>query len=152
MYNLVIADTSCLIVLQNIARLNLLQSLFNRIVVTPEVQHEFGEPLPTWIDVQNVEDISKKGILELELDEGEASSIALGLENKDHCVLLIDERKGRRIAEALGLKITGTLGILIRAKEQSLITSLKDEIEALKQIDFRMSAKLISDILNEYPD
>ena len=149
MRRLVIADTSCLIVLSKIAKLSLLKELFQEITITQEVAHEFGEELPEWISILTLKDPIRKRILQLELDEGEASAIALGLEH-DGSLLLIDERKGRQKATELGLKILGTLGVLIKAKEKGLITSLTVEIDRLRKIDFRMSEALVSSILKKY--
>ena len=149
MYNLVIADTSCLIVLEKINRLELLHNIFDKITITFEVKEEFGKALPTWIDIETIHDRTKQKILELELDKGEASAITLALEN-EKSLLLIDEKKGRKIAQRVGLKITGTLGILIRAKEKGMINSLNSEIEKLKAVNFRMSNVLIEKILDKY--
>ncbi len=57
------------------------------------------------------------------MDEGEASAIALALETKN-CFLIIDEKKGRKLAENLHLKIAGTLQILLSAKSKGIISSL----------------------------
>ena len=89
MSNLIIADTSCLIVLEKINRLTLLQELFTVVTLTPEVQSEYGNELPDWMGVIAVKDDSRRQILERELDKGEASAIALAVENQDS-LLLID--------------------------------------------------------------
>ena len=149
MHRLVIADTSCLIVLSKIAKLPLLKELFQEIAITREVANEFGDELPEWIFILTLKDPIRKRILQLELDEGEASAIALGLEY-NNSLLLIDERKGRQKATELGLKILGTLGVLVKAKEKGLITSLTVEIEKLRQIEFRMSEVLINSIIEKY--
>ncbi|MEM6842079.1 MAG: DUF3368 domain-containing protein [Bacteroidota bacterium] len=149
MPELVIADTSCLIVLSKIGRLHLLKDIFSKISITEEVHQEFGDALPEWIQVEETKDSERKRILELDLDKGEASSIVLGLENKE-ALLLIDEKKGRRVAKDLGLKVTGTLGVLIRAKVNGQVSSLKDEIDKLKKVEFRMSEVLVQQILETY--
>lgn len=149
MSKLIIADTSCLIVLEKIERLDLLKSMFEEIVITEDVRNEFREIKEVWIKVQNVKDTKRQQLLEFELDRGEASAIALALENEGSTVL-IDERKGRKIAEDLGIKIKGTLGVLIEAKLKNEIDSLFDEIIKLKNVEFRMSEKLIQQILQQY--
>ncbi|MEM8965287.1 MAG: DUF3368 domain-containing protein [Bacteroidota bacterium] len=149
MSELVIADTSCLIVLSKIGRLHLLKDLFSKISITKEVYQEFSDALPEWIQVEEIKDSERQRILELDLDKGEASSIALGLEHEES-LLLIDEKKGRRIAKDLGLKVTGTLGVLIQAKINGQLDSLKDEIDKLKKIEFRMSEGLVQKILETY--
>lgn len=149
MSEIIIADTSCLIVLQKIGRLTLLQHMFNVVTITPEVRDEYQEELPPWISVCPVKDQMRQKILELDLDPGESSSIALALEHPNP-LLLIDERKGRLIANELQIPFTGTLGILIRGKTNGLVKSLHIEIDQLKKINFRMSESLIHQILNTY--
>lgn len=102
MYNrVVIADTSCLISLSRINALNLLFKLYKEIVVTPEVASEFRDNLPDWVIVEEANDKLRAKILCRELDIGEASAIALALESADS-LLIIDERKGRKVANTLG--------------------------------------------------
>ena len=112
MHNVIIADTSVLIALTNINELEILQKVYKTIAITPEVLNEFGETIPKWIKVEEVKDRKKIDILKLELDKGEASSLALAIE-KNNCLLIIDERKGRKIAKRIGLNIIGLLGVLI---------------------------------------
>lgn len=143
----VIADTSCLIVLSNINRIEILKSLYSGITITPEIQAEFGGEIPNWIKVSSEK--SDQKALRLELDKGEATAIGLGLVY-DNVLILIDEKKGRKVARQLDLPVMGTLGVMIKAKEHGYITSLEKEIEKLKQVDFRMSEKLIQKILKNY--
>lgn len=147
MPNLIIADTSCLIIFSKIDRIEILKSLYSIITITPEIKAEFGGELPNWIVVSS--ENGKQEALTLELDKGEASAINLGLVY-DKVLLLIDEKKGRKVAHQLGLPVMGTLGVLIKAKEKGYITSLATEIDKLKQVGFRMSEKLITKILNNY--
>ncbi|MEQ9438532.1 MAG: DUF3368 domain-containing protein [Cyclobacteriaceae bacterium] len=149
MFKLVIADTSCLIVLTKIERLDLLQKTFDEITISKVIKDEFGEKLPDWIQVKKITDEKRQQILEMDLDAGEASAMALGLENEES-LLLIDERKGRKVARALGLKITGTLGVIINAKEKNFINSIREEIDKLRAIEFRMSENLIQQILDKF--
>lgn len=143
---IIVADASCLIVLQNVGELPLLQKLFGEVFVTEAVEKEFGLDLPEWIKVKSVQDKARKDALSLILDTGEASAIALCLETID-ATLIIDEKKGRRIALELGLKITGTLGGVVRAKESGLIDSIENVLNKLENADFRISPTLRAEIL-----
>ncbi|WKN43335.1 DUF3368 domain-containing protein [Tunicatimonas pelagia] len=105
--------------------------------------------MPEWIQVKEIKDSERQRILELDLDKGEASSIALELEHTG-ALLLIDEKKGRRVAKGLGLTVTGTLGVLIRARVNGQLSSLKDEIDKLKQVEFRKSEGLVQQIIETY--
>jgi predicted nucleic acid-binding protein len=71
----------------------------------------------------------------------------LALEKND-CLLIIDELKGRREAKHLQLKYTGTIGLLIVAKEKGLIDSVIDIIDEIKKTDFRISNALINEAIN----
>ena len=144
----IISDTSCLILFSKIGELSLLQKLFGEIIITQIVATEFNKELPNWIIVQNPIDIENQTVLSSSLDRGEASSIALAMERKD-CRLIIDEQKGRRIARQLGLTITGTLGVLVEAKQKGLILMLKPVLDRIKQTDFRLSERLIQEILKQ---
>ena len=145
---IIIADASCLIALQNIKRLELLKALYSQISITPEVENEFGEALPDWIQIEAIKDVQKKSILQLELDEGEASAIVLALESTDS-LLIIDERKGRKTARKLGVKIIGTLGVIILAREHSIIAEVAPILEALENVGFRISVTLKESILKK---
>jgi predicted nucleic acid-binding protein len=138
---IIIADTSYLIVLQNIQELPLLQKLFGEIFITKEVEEEFRQNLPEWIKIKAVQNKAQRNALNLILDKGEASSIALCLETNDS-LLVIDEKKGRRIALQLGLKITGTLGVVLRAQEKDLIGSIEKVLEKLENAEFWISPNL----------
>lgn len=141
-----VADASPLIVLQNIRELDLLKKLFGEVSITGEVETEFGLDLPDWIKVIEVQEKTKQSVLNLFLGRGEASVIALCLENADS-LLIIDEKKGRRIAKDLGLKIVGTLGVIVKAKENGLVDSVQAVLEKLEAAKFRISPKLKAKIL-----
>ncbi|HTD41310.1 MAG TPA: hypothetical protein VK671_11865 [Mucilaginibacter sp.] len=109
MPDVVIADTSCLIILSNINELNLLQKVYGGIMTTPDIAKEFAEHLPDWITIKSPADIQKQQILELQVDKGEASAIALALEMPGSTIIL-DDLQARILAEQLGITITGTIG------------------------------------------
>ena len=111
--------------LERVGELSLLEKLFGRVRVTEQVKVEFGELLPDWFDVVKAADVEMLKSLQLNLDKGEATSIAYCLEQTQECLLIIDEKKGRRVAVELGLEIVGTLGLIIRARESALIDSAK---------------------------
>lgn len=144
---IIIADSSCLIVLENIKELSLLKKLFGEILITAQVKNEFGLKLPKWIKIRTVKNQSRVDALSLILDRGEASAIALSMETAES-LLIIDEKKGRRIAQELNLQIIGTLGIILKAKENGLINSIEDILEKLENADFRISPSLKKKILS----
>ena len=142
---IVIADASCLITLDNIDETALLPKLYEQILVTPEVAAEVGASLPDWVQQRSGSNTSLIKQLTVNLEIGEATSIALALETPD-CLLIIDEKKGRRTAIELGLQITGTIGILMEGIEKRLIDSPETLVDRLEQAGFRFSETLKSNI------
>jgi predicted nucleic acid-binding protein len=100
--------------------LEILQKRYERIIVTPEVANEFGDPLPDWVSIISVKDTSKINFFTNNLDIGESSTIALASEI-DNPLLILDDGKARRYAKSMDLNITGTLGIIIKSHELGLI-------------------------------
>lgn len=146
MPKIVIADTSCLIVLAKIQSIHILQKLYSEILITPEIAEEYSEQLPDWIKIKSVSNQQNQKKLEVQLDSGEASAIALAIELKD-CLLILDDLQGRKVATTLKLEFTGTLGVLVRAKNAGHIASIKIILQELKKIKFRISAEVEKDIL-----
>jgi predicted nucleic acid-binding protein len=75
MQKIIISDTSCLILLDKIGALNLLNQLFKTITITAEIAEEFNKVLPQWIVIENPVNKNYQKILEATLDKGEASAI-----------------------------------------------------------------------------
>jgi predicted nucleic acid-binding protein len=86
----VISDTSILILFSKINHLDLLKNVYTELITTPEIAEEFGEELPDWIKIQPVSNKEYQEILELQVDLGEASAIALAKELKNTLLLLDD--------------------------------------------------------------
>lgn len=137
----IISDTSCLIILTNIGELELLHNLYGEITTTLDIATEYGETLPEWVEIVSVADKSKQQLLELHIDKGESSAIALALETPGS-IIILDDNKARKIATQLGLTFTGTIGIVVKAKLQGLIPSIKPIITKIKQTNFRLSAEI----------
>ncbi|WP_235954709.1 DUF3368 domain-containing protein [Cyclobacterium salsum] len=119
-----------------------------KVFVTPIILKEFGKSLPDWISVVSPENSHYQQILEMDLDEGEASAIALSLEMKNP-ILMIDELKGRKVAEKLSLRYSGTFGLILRAKQIGLIKSVKPILEKIKTTNFRFDEKLFEKVLEQ---
>lgn len=102
-----------------------------------------------WIKVQKVNDERMVGLLRAELDKGEAEAIALSHEVSADVVLL-DERDARRAAMRMGLKVLGTVGILLWGKQAGKLVSLREQLDALRfQGKFRISQRLYERVLRE---
>ena len=137
----IISDTSCFIVLTNIGELNLLHKVYGSIVTTIDIAIEFGEPLPDWVIIEKVTDKYRQQLLEMQIDKGESSAIALALETPDSTVIL-DDYRARKIAEQLGVNYTGTIGVIIKAKINGAIPSIKPILAKIKETDFRLSTDI----------
>ncbi|WP_445730845.1 DUF3368 domain-containing protein [Mariniflexile sp.] len=144
----IISDTSCLIILSKIEALGLLQKVYGEIITTSDIAEEYGEILPEWIIIKNVKDKFKQKILELQIDKGESSAIALAIETPDS-ILVLDDLKARKIALQLELTITGTIGVIVKAKLTGKIPSIKPYLDKIKTTNFRISSEIESQALRE---
>ncbi len=144
----IISDTSCLIVLSNIGELELLHKTYGQIITTSDVASEFGQELPNWVEIAAAKDKYRQKILELQLDKGEASAIALAIEIPESTIIL-DDYKARKLAEKLGLSITGTIGVIIKAKLRGMIPSVKPYLDKIRKTDFYISNELYDKAMEE---
>jgi predicted nucleic acid-binding protein len=140
----IVADSTCLIGLERIGRLDLLSELFEPIVIPPVVAREFVLSFPwLWIEPPANDALVKS--LKLLIDQGEAEAIALGYEKGWR--LLLDDRQARSVAKKMGLRIIGTVGALILAKQQSIIPALKPLLDQMEAREFYLSQELREEAL-----
>ncbi len=156
------SNTSPLLNLSIIDRLDLLRYQFEKVVIPSAVLEELmpGKDYPdklaiqkaiedNWISVVEPANQNLVKALMFDLDRGESNAIALALQLEIETVLM-DERDGRAKARNFGLKPTGILGILLRAKSDGKILSLKSEIDVLrKNAGFFIADSLEKAILSE---
>jgi predicted nucleic acid-binding protein len=152
---IIVCDASPLIALSLCDKLDLLDTLFKEVVIPEMVYKEVsreGKPeagkIAAWArgKVQKAGKQTLVQAVNLSLDAGESEAIALYWERLAD-FLLIDEQRGRRIAVQSGIKIIGTLGILLLAKEQGLISVVKPLLDRLWESPIRISDFLYQDIL-----
>ncbi len=140
----VVTNSTCLISLERIHQLGLLPALFEPVIVPPKVQEEFGISV-AWLTVEHPQNTALVMALNQLVDAGEAEAIALALEQKTPLVL--DDRKARHVARRLGIPIIGTIGILVRAKRQGVLSSIRPQLEALKNAGFHLTPELEQEAL-----
>lgn len=155
---IVIADTSPIISLLKIDRLDLLSELFGLIFIPDAVYNELTQNEKYRIEAKLIihsDFIKNKKISNTQavnilqnvmlLDNGESEAIILFDELKAQ-LLLIDERRGREIAEKLNIPISGTIGILIKAFEKNLLTrqEIFEYVDIFQQENRRFSRNLIN--------
>lgn len=152
----VAANTTPIIALALISRLDLLQRLYREVVIPPAVRDEVfaGGPAgigsaevraATWLRVISLQDPRRADLL-ADLDRGEAEVIALAQE-LDAGLVIIDERLARRHAERLGFTLTGTLGVLLRAKERGLVSTVAPLIDQLRHGGIWLSEVVVAEAL-----
>lgn len=155
---IVIADTSPIISLLKIDRLDLLSELFGLIFIPDAVYNELTQNEKYRIEAELIihsDFIKNKKISNTQavnilqnvmlLDNGESEAIILFDELKAQ-LLLIDERRGREIAEKLNIPISGTIGILIKAFEKNLLTrqEIFEYVDIFQQENRQFSRNLIN--------
>jgi predicted nucleic acid-binding protein len=155
---LVVSDTSPISNLHVIGRLHLLHDLFGTIVLPGAVLLElskltdFGYDISAienapWISVQSATDSLEVSRLAKQLDLGESEAIVLAQE-LGAAFLMIDERRGWKIANAMGLKTIGVLGVLLKAKSEGLIPVISPVLDDLESIaGFWMNESLRKEVL-----
>jgi uncharacterized protein len=140
-----VTNSTCLIGLERIGRLDILPQVFSSITIPLAVKAEVGLSLD-WLTITAVKNIAAVATLKTQLDDGEAEAIALAMELGDVFIIL-DDRNARRIAQQLNLKVIGTVGMLLRAKQKGVIVEIKPLLTALEQADFRISESLVQNAL-----
>lgn len=141
----VYVDTSSLIILNKINALDLLNKIYSNVIITNYIQLELNEAIPSWISVELTYNIDQSFLKNFNLGLGETSIIINAIKNNGF--LIIDDLKARKIATTLRLRFTGSIGILIIAKELKLIDSVKYYLEKIQETNFRLSDVLINKVL-----
>jgi predicted nucleic acid-binding protein len=154
----VVADTSPLNYLVLIGQIEILQVLYGRVIVPPEVLAELadnGAPpgvldwirsRPEWLQVRAPHTDQNDPALQ-QIDPGERAAILLAQEELD-VLLLIDDAAGRAEADRLGIPNTGTLGVL-RAAALRRLLDLPSALNRLAATNFRVPQSLIEELLAE---
>ena len=140
----VVCDSSCLIALDRIGRLDLLPALFHPVQAPPAVHLEFGSS-PDWLRVEAPTDRALVTALGLLMDAGEAEAVALASERG--WPIILDDRQARAVARRLDLQIVGTVAVLVRAKRQGLIEAIGPLLDDLAENEFRLSEALRQEAL-----
>jgi len=116
------------------------------VIITPEVANEFGETIPEWIRLQSAKPENIHLFKSYNLESAEITSLALAVELKNSTIIL-DDDKAKKIAKSFNLDVTGSLGIIVKAKEKKIISSVKDVLIKIKATDFYLPVSLENLIL-----
>ncbi len=146
---IIVSDTTPIITLSKIKRLDLLEKLFKNIIIPRAVYDELTSNAQFQEEAQMINDAEYIKVVEVEdskavellqrvtgLDLGESEAI-IYTDNYKAGLLLIDEAKGRKVAKQMGLSIMGTVGILMAAYDEKFISSneIKEYIEIMKMCE-----------------
>lgn len=152
----VVVNTTPLIALSLVGQLDLLRLLYQEVLIPPEVRDEVMRGGAHGIGVTELEHADWLRVVELrdpgradmlsDLDRGEAEVIALALEVRAEAVI-IDERLARRHAKRMGLPLSGTLGVLLRAKRKGLIGEIRPFVEQIRRGGVRLSDAVVEEAL-----
>lgn len=151
----VVSNTTPIISLLKLSKLDILKQLYTEISVPKAVfqeveagkNKEFYQDLSKigWINIIEIQDTQAVKYF-LDLDSGEAEAIVLATESNADLIIL-DEKLGRFHAKHADLKVTGTIGILIKAKKQGLVKELRPLLNELTSKNVWISERLIKEIL-----
>jgi predicted nucleic acid-binding protein len=156
MPEITIVDTSSLFYFHRVGLFELFKKLYGHIIVPEAVKNELmegqtqGEDVPQlekypWVEIRSV---SMPRYLQLIADLGPGESEVLALAtNHPSALVVLDDKLARRIADMQGFRLTGTAGILLKAKKSGLIPELKPVINKLLDLDFRLKPELVKEIL-----
>jgi len=159
MARLVVSDTTAIIHLARIGRLELLKKMYELIYIPHAVYNEIirESHRPGASDVKNATWIKKVRVKNsnavismkrLPLDPGEAEAIVLAIE-LDACMLIIDEKKGRKAARTQSVPVKGLLGILLDAKTRGFIAKVGPIMDQLKKNQFKIDNVLYNNVLGK---
>ena len=157
---IVVSNTLPILNLAIIKRLDILKAFFRTVHIPDMVWKELvidggdrkeGKLIKKsdFLEIHTIHDMNLYQLLRKDLDRGESGAICLSIELKTSLILL-DESEARRIADIYNLKKTGVLGILLKAKKEKIISSLREEIRKLKEnAGFFISKELEESLLKE---
>ena len=157
---IVVSDTSPIINLAMIGRLELLPALFGEVIIPYKVFEEItqrGGTMPgaeavlaaRWVETRSCTNTVLVQALRTQLDSGEAEAIALALELESG-LLLIDEKMGRQVARGFSLSVMGLIGVLTLAKRKGFILEMKSVLdELIQRAGFRISDDLYQAVLKK---
>lgn len=156
---MIISNSTPLIAFARIGQLVLLRNVVGKMIIPQAVADEISEYAQAkrgginlsqedWITVQSVQSEQQVRLLLPTLDRGEAEVVALALERQARLVL-IDELSGRKVAESLNLNVSGSVGILIRAKQMGEIPSVKPLLDEMKKQGIYFSQRFIDAVLRK---
>ena len=154
----VIVNSTPLIVLCGIGRLDILRQMYGQISIPSAVYREVTakddsacvqiRSAGEWLHVEQIKDHSEKKMYKAKLRDGEVEVMILAQEQKADLVIL-DDNAAKKTAKYLGLTVTGTLGVLVKAKHQGLIEEVRPLLSEMQKNGFYVSSTVESLVLEQ---
>ena len=148
----VVVNATPIIVLSNIKRLNILRELYGSIVVPEAVAAEVSVKNPgffaqhKWINVKPIENVMAYRAFTSVLHAGEVEVMILA-EQLQADLVILDDGLARRHAKYIHLNLTGTIGVLLKAKQEGIIENLKNVLNELLEQGFYLSDQVYAEVL-----
>lgn len=148
----VVVNSTPIIVLSNLGLLELLHKLYKKIYIPQAVFNEVTSKddsasydiknKPDWIHVCKIEDESDKKMYQAKLHAGEVEVMILAQKEPLADLVIIDDNSAKKTAKYLGLKVTGTLGVILKAKKLKYIDNVSDIMEQMVNSGFYISQEV----------
>ena len=155
----VIVNSTPLIVLCNVGRLEILRTLYTEITIPEAVFAEVTKKEDSacqivknsldWIRVERILSPSDKKMYQAKLHDGEVEVMILAQEGVRADLVVLDDNAAKKTAKYLGLTVTGTLGILLKAKKVGMIPMIAPVLEEIKKNGFYISEAVEQMVLRE---
>lgn len=153
----VIVNSTPLLVLGNIGRLDILCSLYEQIEIPAAVYREVTEKnddaskallaASDWIKVRTVENIADYAMYQAKLHAGEVETMIIAQKPVKADLVILDDMAARKTAKYLGLTVTGTMGVLVKAKQKQIIPAVKPILDEIMRNGFYISEKVVKMVL-----
>lgn len=152
----VVVNSTPLIVLCGIGKLDILREMYHEIMIPEAVYREVTEKedsacrqiqsADSWIHIEEIQDHSEKKMYKAKLHEGEVEVMILCQEKKAD-LAIIDDNAAKKTAKYLGINVTGTLGVLLKAKQKGIVKEIRPLISELKANGFYISSEIEKTVL-----
>lgn len=155
----IIVNSTPLIVLSNINHLDILQKLYSDIYIPQAVFDEVTAKNDSacqqiknnlnWIHICAIKNQSMKRMYQAKLHDGEVEVMILAHENQNKDIIIIDDGAAKKTAKFLGLQVTGTLGVILKAKKENIISNVSSIMNQLIQNGFYITQEVYDFVKNE---
>lgn len=154
----VIVNSTPLIVLCGIGQLDILRELYHEILIPTAVYNEVTAKEDSacaqiknagkWIRVEKIRELSEKKMYKAKLHDGEVEVMILSQEQNADLVIL-DDNAAKKTAKYLGLTVTGTLGVLLKAKQKGIIREIRPLLSEMRRNGFYISNNVENMVLEQ---